>query len=70
MQVHHHPSVFNVLPLQSLTMKTSHYKTPRTLAECEFVVGYPIIEQEKQADLKFVAVICLMFCLLLAWAFK
>jgi len=51
-------------------MKTSHYKTPRTLAECEFVVGYPIIEQEKQTDLKFVAVICLMFCLLLAWAFK
>ncbi len=25
-------------------MKSSHYKTPRTLAECEFTVGYPIAD--------------------------
>ena len=28
-------------------MKTSHYKTPRTMAECEFTVGYPIVELER-----------------------
>jgi len=26
-------------------MKTSHYTTPRTLADCEFTVGYPIADQ-------------------------
>jgi hypothetical protein len=28
-------------------MKTSHYKTPRTIAECEFTVGYPIVDIER-----------------------
>lgn len=37
-------------------MKTSHTKTPRTLAECEFNVGYREatmhpIERDKAADL-------------------
>ncbi len=29
-------------------MKSSHYKTPRTMAECEFVVGYPIVDLTPQ----------------------
>lgn len=50
-------------------MKTSHYKTPRTLAECEFTVGYPIAEPDKPRDLRpfAFAAVCI---LVLLWAFK
>jgi hypothetical protein len=51
-------------------MKTSHYKTPRTLAECEFVVGYPIIEQDRPINPALVAVLCIAAFLLMSWAFK
>ena len=30
-------------------MKASHYRTPRTLAECEFVSGYPVITKTRHA---------------------
>lgn len=51
-------------------MKSSHYKTPRTLAECEFEVGYPIVQQEKHANPLLVAAACIMAFMFLAWAFK
>lgn len=50
-------------------MKTSHYKTPRTMAECEFVVGYPIIEQNKPSDWKL-ALICVCLAVGVMWIFR
>ncbi len=69
MQVHHHPRVHFLLPVQSLTMKSSHYKTPRTMAECEFVVGYPIIEQDKPSEWRMAAV-CIGVILAILWIFR
>lgn len=31
-------------------MKLSHERTPRTLADCEFTVGYPIVQQESRSE--------------------
>jgi hypothetical protein len=50
-------------------MKTSHYKTPRTMAECEFVVGYPIIEQAKPNDWRLVLV-CACLAVGVMWIFR
>jgi hypothetical protein len=69
MQVHHHPRVHFLLPVQPLTMKSSHYKTPRTMAECEFVVGYPIIEQHNSSEWRMAAV-CIGVVLAILWIFR
>jgi hypothetical protein len=50
-------------------MKSSHYKTPRTMAECEFVVGYPIIEQDNPKEWRMAAV-CIGVILAILWIFK
>jgi len=41
-------------------MKTSHYKTPRTMADCEFTVGYPIadLSRHKAKTISTALVIC------------
>lgn len=51
-------------------MKQSHYTTPRTLAECNFDIGYA----ESQSPLENYLAYCLVFaigtgmaCLLVAW---
>lgn len=31
-------------------MKLSHERTPRTLADCEFTVGYPIAYAESRSE--------------------
>lgn len=51
-------------------MKTSHYKTPRTMAECEFVVGYPIIEQHKEPSNWVIAIAAAAFIVLMLWIGK
>jgi hypothetical protein len=50
-------------------MKSSHYKTPRTMAECEFVVGYPIIEQHNSSEWRMAAV-CIGVVLAILWIFR
>lgn len=46
MQVHHYPRLHFLLPI--LTMSEKNLRTPRTLAECEFVTGYPIADLTPQ----------------------
>jgi hypothetical protein len=50
-------------------MKSSHYKTPRTMADCEFVVGYPIVEQDKPNEWR-IAAVCIGIILAILWIFK
>ena len=56
-----------------ITMKHSHYQTPRTLADCQFDVGYPTARQEPYGRLATVAYgLLLVACLaligvMLAW---
>jgi hypothetical protein len=50
-------------------MKSSHYKTPRTMAECEFTVGYPIIEQGTTTEWR-TAAICIGVILAILLIFK
>lgn len=54
-------------------MKYSHERTPRTLADCDFTVGYPIVQQpesywEKIAGVLLACAIGIGFGLaLIAW---
>ena len=50
-------------------MKTSHYKTPRTMAECEFVVGYPIADPNSSSEWRPV-VVSILAILVILWFVK
>lgn len=52
-------------------MKSSHYRTPRTLADAEFIVGYreaPAPARASLADMALFGVACVFLGLLIAWS--
>ena len=50
-------------------MSEKNLRTPRTIADCEFVVGYPIVQQEKPNEWRM-TVICIGIICGLLWILK
>ena len=69
----HAPDHHQRILVLGITMKPSHYQTPRTLADCQFDVGYPTARQEPYGRLATVLYgLLLVACLaligvMLAW---
>lgn len=53
-------------------MKSSHYRTPRTLADAEFIVGHreacPAPARASIADMALFGAACVLLGLLIAWS--
>ena len=44
-------------------MKASHLKTPRTLADCDFTVGYPVADTRWKVRLETIWGLAVISCL-------